>query len=59
MTHFTTNGKVIASELYTPIAGSLKPGFIVIAYGTDGMTEPWGTKIREYANALSQQGSLR
>jgi dienelactone hydrolase len=57
-TSFTTNGIVIQAELYTPVAGTRDPGLIAIAYGTDGMAEPWGTRIREFADALSRQGFI-
>jgi dienelactone hydrolase len=56
VTGFTTNGIVIQAELYTPIAGTSNPGFVAIAYGTDGMAEPWGARIREFADALCREG---
>jgi len=31
---------------------------IVLAHGSDGMTEPWAALIREYAADLANQGFL-
>jgi len=53
---FTSNGRAVQGELYTPVAGAAAPGFIAVAYGTDGMSETWGTQIRRYADALSHLG---
>lgn len=56
---FISNGITIQAELFTPL-GTLKGGVIVIAYGTDGMTDnlngPWATMIRDYANELATKG---
>ena len=45
-------GNTISGELYKP-AGIPNGGAVVIAYGSDGMKEPWATMIREYARELS------
>jgi hypothetical protein len=54
-TNFTSGGKTIEAELYNPSA-TANGGVIVIAYGTDGMTDnlnsPWATMIRDYATKL-------
>jgi dienelactone hydrolase len=56
---FISNGITIQAELFTPL-GTLNGGMIVIAYGTDGMTDnlngPWATMIRDYANNLAAKG---
>jgi dienelactone hydrolase len=58
-TNFTSGGKTIQAELYNPSA-TPNGGVIVIAYGTDGMTDnlngPWATMIRDYATKLSERG---
>ena len=45
-------GNTISGELYKP-AGIPNGGVVVIAYGSDGMKEPWASMIREYARELS------
>jgi dienelactone hydrolase len=57
MTNFTSGGTTIPAELYTP-AGTPNGGVIVIAYGSDGMSEPWTTMIQGYANALCLKGFI-
>jgi len=41
-------------------AGAPNGGIVVIAYGSDGMTDdlngPWAAMIREYAGELSRKG---
>ncbi len=58
-TNFTSGGKTIKAELFKPL-GTPNEGAIIIAYGTDGMTDnlngPWATMIRDYATALSDKG---
>jgi dienelactone hydrolase len=54
-----TSGKgALSAGLYTP-AGVAK-GLVVIAYGSDGLTDdlsgPWKTMIEGYAQALAEQG---
>jgi dienelactone hydrolase len=57
-TRFTTNGIAINADVYVPATATTAPGLIVIAYGTDGMLEPWGTQIRGYAEGLSSLGFI-
>lgn len=49
----------MTAELYTP-AGTTAHGVIIIAYGSDGLTDhlngPWATMIRGYADALAEKG---
>ncbi len=49
-----TLGKSIAAEHYKP-KGTPNGGAVIVAYGSDGMKEPWATMIREYAAELSQR----
>lgn len=48
MTNFSSGGTTIPAELYNP-AGTPNGGVVVIAYGSDGMNDPWATMIRDYA----------
>jgi dienelactone hydrolase len=54
-----SRGKSMTAELYTP-AGTAVKGLIVIAYGSDGLTNtlsgPWATMIRGYAKSLAGKG---
>ena len=50
-----SHGKAIATEVFPP-AGASRGVSVVIAHGTDGMKEPWGAMIREYAAALAAMG---
>jgi dienelactone hydrolase len=52
---FNSGGKIIQAELFNP-SGTPNGGAIVIAFGTHGMLETWGSEIRAYADALSQKG---
>src|SRR4051794_35283676 len=56
-TSYTSGGKTITSELYTP--GLVNGGVIVIAYGSDGMIDndhgKWATMLREYAGDLARK----
>jgi dienelactone hydrolase len=52
---FNSGGKIIQAELFNP-SGTPNGGAIIIAFGTHGMLEPWGSEIRAYADALSQKG---
>lgn len=58
-TDFPSQGKTISAELYSP-ASTAGTGVIVIAYGSDGLTDyltgPWATMIRGYAKALAEGG---
>lgn len=54
--NFTSNGITIPADLYTPDSAASAPGFIAIAYGTDGMLAPWGAQITGYAEALLLRG---
>ena len=57
-THYTSGGKTIACEVYTPTA--VNGGVVVIAYGSDGMIDnthgPWATMLRQYASDLAANG---
>ena len=54
-----TLGKPMAAELY-PSATTPAKGLVVIAYGSDGLTDnlsgPWATMIRGYAASLAEKG---
>lgn len=54
--HFSSHGKSIAADLYRPAAAQAK-GLVVIAYGSDGLTDtlsgPWATLINGHAQALA------
>jgi dienelactone hydrolase len=58
-TEFRSAGQTIPAELFSPSPAS-RAGVIVIAYGTDGMTNnltgPWATTIRGYAHELALLG---
>jgi dienelactone hydrolase len=53
---FKSNRRTVNAELFTPPTGIANGGAVVVAYGSDGMTEPWGSQIRAYAEALSGKG---
>lgn len=57
--HIASGGKPFTAEMYPP-AGTPANGLIVIAYGSDGLTDkmsgPWATMIRGYAEALAAKG---
>lgn len=59
--HFSSQGQTISAELYRP-ASAAATGVIVIAYGSDGLTDdltgPWATMIRGYADALAKSGFI-
>ncbi|HBH74170.1 MAG TPA: hypothetical protein DDY43_12225 [Synechococcales bacterium UBA10510] len=52
-------GQVLSSEFHAASTSSTK-GAVVIAYGSDGLTDhlngPWATMIREYAQGLAPLG---
>jgi len=48
-----SGGKTVPVEVFRP-AGPPNGGIVVIAHGSDGMTEPWATMIRDYAGELSR-----
>jgi carboxymethylenebutenolidase len=56
---FASRGKPVDAEVFDP-SGTPNGGFVVIAYGSDGMTDhlngPWATMIRGYAADLAQKG---
>jgi len=52
---FKSNRVDIEVEIFNP-AGAPNGGVIVIAHGSDGMTEPWGTMIRGYGEELAKLG---
>ena len=57
-TSYTSKGKTVACEVYTPTAAN--GGVVVIAYGSDGMINnahgQWATMLREYATDLAAKG---
>ena len=58
----TAEGQVLSSEFHAASTSSTK-GAVVIAYGSDGLTDhlngPWATMIREYAQGLAPNESHR
>lgn len=50
-----SHGTSVESELFSP-AGAPTGGVIIVAHGSDGMTEPWAAMIREYAISLAAKG---
>jgi dienelactone hydrolase len=56
---FSSHGSSISPEVFGSVSGA-KGGIVVIAYGSDGMTDnlngPWASMIRDYAEKLSSQG---
>ncbi|HSI61077.1 MAG TPA: dienelactone hydrolase family protein [Ideonella sp.] len=56
---FTSRGKPVAAEMAGP-AGTPARGLVVIAYGSDGLTDnlsgPWASMIRGHAEALAAKG---
>jgi len=57
--NFKSGTTVIPAEMFDA-TGTSNGGVVVIAYGSDGMTDdlngPWATMIREYADELSRKG---
>ncbi len=55
----TSGSDTIDADLYSP-TGTAASGLVVIAYGTDGLTDdlngPWETMIRGYADSLIASG---
>jgi dienelactone hydrolase len=51
----TSQSKPISVEVYKPATPGLHPA-IVIAYGTDGMSAPWGSQIGAFAAFLAGNG---
>jgi dienelactone hydrolase len=54
---FDSHGRVIRGELYSP-ATLVSGQAIIVVHGSDGMLEPWGSAIREYAKELAARGFL-
>lgn len=58
--NFVSQGKSVNAELYAPPTGNAVTGLVVIAYGSDGLTDdrsgPWGEMIRGYAASLADAG---
>ena len=56
----TSHGKSMTAELYTPAGTTTNTGVIIIAYGSDGLTDdltgPWATMIRGYADSFVEKG---
>lgn len=57
---FTSQGQAASAELYPPAGGVAAKGLVVIAYGSDGLTDnlsgPWATMIRGFADGLAAAG---
>jgi dienelactone hydrolase len=56
-TSFTSNGMSIGAELFRP-TGIANGGVVIIAYGSDGLLDPWGEQILSYGEALADQGFI-
>jgi dienelactone hydrolase len=52
-----SHGTAIETELFTPASG-VNGGAIVLAHGSDGMTEPWDAMIRDFATQLAGKGFI-
>lgn len=52
---FDSEGTLIQGELYAP-GGPATGKAVVVVHGSDGMAEPWGSAIREYAQDLAERG---
>jgi dienelactone hydrolase len=52
---FESHGKKLAWEVFRP-SGTAKYPAIVLAYGTDGMNEPFGKDIRSFATDVAGKG---
>ena len=56
---FSSHGSTISAEVFSRASGDTG-GTVVIAYGSDGMTDdlngPWASMIRGYGERLSSQG---
>ena len=50
-----SHATAIQTELFSPV-GAANGGVVIIAHGSDGMTEPWAAMIREYASSLAAKG---
>src|SRR6266508_1794964 len=51
-----SHGTAIRTEVFHP--PGLPDAAIVLAHGSDGMTEPWAALIREYATELAGKGFI-
>src|SRR6266567_1254617 len=52
LVRINSHGTSVQAELFSP-AGASNGGAVIVAYGADGLTEPWATMIREYASELA------
>lgn len=50
-----SHGAAIQAELFRP-AGASNGGAVIVAHGSDGMTDTWAPMIREYASDLAARG---
>src|SRR5215510_6034284 len=56
MTHdFLSGGVHIDTEIYTP-PSTASHAAVILAYGSDGLIDPWAAMIREDAADLAQKG---
>ena len=54
---FSSGGQTLSAELFQP-ASKHNGGVVVIAHGSDGMTDPWAVMIRDYATELAKLNFL-
>src|SRR5882672_7281492 len=54
LVRINSHGTAVQAETFTPTAPN--GGAVIVAYGSDGMTEPWASMIREYASELASKG---
>jgi dienelactone hydrolase len=52
---FDSGGRPISTEVYLPAGAGPHPA-VVIAYGTEGMNEPFGSAIQSFARDLAASG---
>lgn len=55
MEMFDSGGEKVSVELFQPVGAGKWPA-IVIAYGTEGMNDPFGKDIRSFASDLADKG---
>jgi dienelactone hydrolase len=57
---YSSGAANIRAEWYSPLARASRPASVIIAHGSDGVTDhlngPWATKMRSMAEALTLQG---
>lgn len=57
---YASGGAPIRAERFTPAPGAARGGTVVIAHGSDGVTDhlsgPWATTMRDISQALAKSG---